>query len=76
MVEPIADEAAQQIGAAKHRTVGGRRAADHDVIAAAGAAVPAIEHELLGAEPRQTRDFVERSHLVDQLRASSRPASR
>ena len=67
MVQPVADQAAQQIGAAQHRRVGGRRAADHDVIAAASAGVAAVEHELLGAEPRETRDLVERGHVVDQL---------
>ncbi len=51
VVVPVAEQAPQQIGPAQERTVGRRRAAEHDVIAAAGAGMPAVEHELLGAEP-------------------------
>ncbi len=50
MILPEADQAAQQIGAAQERAVGGRGAADDDVIAAAGAGVAAVEHEFFGAE--------------------------
>ena len=52
MVLPVGDQAAQQVGPAQERAVGRRRAAEHDVVAAAGAGVPAVEHELLGAEAR------------------------
>ena len=47
---PVADQAAQQIGPAQERAVGRRRAAQHHVVAAAGAGVAAVEHELLGAQ--------------------------
>ena len=67
MVLPIRDQAAQQIGPAQEWTIGRGRAAEHDVIAAAGAGVAAVEHELLGAEPRQPRFFVDR-------RSSSQPS--
>ena len=60
VVVPVAHEAAQQIGPPQERAVGGRRAADDDVVAAAGAGVTAVEHELLGAEPRLPRLLVER----------------
>ena len=40
----------EQVGAAQERAVGRRLAAEHDVVAAAGAGVAAVEHELLGAE--------------------------
>ena len=59
MILPVGDQAAQQIGPAQERAVGRRRAAEHDVVAAAGAGVPAVEHELLGAEPRVARVLVE-----------------
>ena len=67
MVVPVADQAAQQIRPAQERAVGRRRAADDDVVAAAGAGVAAVEHELLGAEPRQPRLFVQRRRVIDQL---------
>ena len=50
MVLPIGDDAPQQIGAPQEGAVGRRDAAEHDVIAAAGADVPAVQHELLCAE--------------------------
>ena len=39
MIEPVAEHAAQQIGAAQKWAVGGRRSAHRKVISAAGAAV-------------------------------------
>ena len=60
MVLPEGDQALEQIGPAQERTVGRRRRADDDVIAAAGAGVPAVEQELLGAEAREARFFVQR----------------
>ena len=50
VVLPERDEAAQQVRAAQERAVGGRPAAEGDVVAAAGARVEAVERELLGAE--------------------------
>src|SRR5262245_27805939 len=52
MVVPIADEATEQIGTAEQRAVTGRLPAEDDVVTAAGARVPAIQHELFGAETR------------------------
>ena len=50
MVLPVGDDAGEQVGPAQERAVGRRDAAEHDVVAAAGADVAAVEHELLGAE--------------------------
>ena len=69
---PVRDQAAQQIGPAQERAVRRARAAEHDVVAAAGARVPAVEHELLGHEPRVVRVLVE--PLGD--RDASRPSCR
>ena len=67
MALPVEHQAAQQIGPAQERRVGRRRAAEHDVIAAAGADVAAVDHELVGAEPRLPRLFVERRRGLDRL---------
>ena len=67
MIVPVADQAAQQIGPPQQGAVGRRRAPEHHVVAAAGAGVPAVEHELLGAEPRLTRLVVERGRLMHEL---------
>ena len=67
MVLPIGDEAAQQVGPAQQRAVGRRRAAERDVIAAAGARMPAVEHEFLGAEPCLPRFLVQRFGRRHQL---------
>ena len=58
--EPVGDEAFEQVRPAQERAVERRRPADHDMIAAAGARVLAVDHELVGAEPRLARLFVER----------------
>ena len=44
-----------------------RRTADDDVVAAAGAGMAPVEHELLGAEPREARLLVEHGGLLDEL---------
>ena len=67
VVVPVAEQAAQQIGPPQERAVGRRRTAEDDVIAAAGAGVAAVEHELLGAEPRLPRLLVERRGLLNEL---------
>ena len=68
VVVPVGDQAAQQIGPAQERAVGRRRAAEHEVVAAAGAGVAAVEHELLGRRGRAClRLLVERRRLLDQL---------
>ena len=59
MALPVQHQALQQIRAAQERAVVGRRAADHDVVAAAGAGVAAVDHELVGAEPRLPRLLVD-----------------
>ena len=56
---PIEHQAFEEIGPAQERAVGGVAAAEDDVIAAAGSAVPAVDHELVGAEPREMRLLVE-----------------
>ena len=56
---PIEHQAFEQIGPAQERAVGGLEAAEHDVIAAAGAGMAAVDHELVGAEPREMGLLVE-----------------
>ena len=48
---PVEHDALEQVRPAQERTVGRRRTAEHDVVAAAGAGVAAVDHELVGAEP-------------------------
>ena len=43
------------------------RAAEHEVIAAAGAGVAAVEHEFLGAEAQLARRLVQERGVLDQL---------
>ena len=71
VVVPVGDQAAEQVGPAEERAVGRRRAAEDDVVAAAGAGVPAVEHELLGAQPRLPGLLVEDRGL----RRPARPTS-
>ena len=70
MTLPIEQQALEQIGPAQERAVGGIAAAEHDVIAAAGAGVAAVDHELVGAEARLMRVFVEAARDGRPLRAS------
>ena len=67
MVVPVADQAAQQSGIPQEGRIGGRRAADQDVISAAGAGVPAIEHEFFRGQAAEARFFVERRRVLDQF---------
>ncbi len=67
MVVPIRDQAGQQIGAAQERTVGRRRAAEHEVIAAAGSRMPAVGHELLAAQIALGRGLIQILRVIDQL---------
>jgi hypothetical protein len=55
MVVPVRDHAGEQIGPAQERRIARRRAAEHEVVAAAGAGVAPVEHELLGRQPRLAR---------------------
>ena len=50
MALPMQDEGAQEVGAAEEGRVQRGAAADDDVVAAAGAGVLAVDHELVGAE--------------------------
>ncbi len=59
MVVPVGDDAGQKVGASQKRAVGRCQAPHDDMIAAAGAGVAAIEHELLGRQPRKVRVLVE-----------------
>ena len=72
VVLPVADQAAQQVGPAQERAVGRRGAAEHDVVAAAGADMAAVEHEFFGAEPRLPRLLVERVGVASPARPSLR----
>ena len=47
---PMQDQAAQQVGSAQKRAVARRLAADHDMVAAAGAGVTPVDHEFICAE--------------------------
>ena len=67
MVVPVPDKTAQQIRPAQQGALARRRTADHDVVAAACSGVAAVEHELLGAQPRLSRFLVERRGVVHQL---------
>ena len=67
MVVPVGDQARQQVGPAEERALGDGRAAEHQVVAATGADVPAVEFELLRHEPAGPRLLVERCAKGDQL---------
>ncbi len=72
VIVPVAKQAAQQIGPAQERTVGGRGAAEHHVIAAARPGMPAVEHELLSSQPGLVRFFVQRRRVLDDRRPVGR----
>ena len=67
MVLPIGDDAGQQIRPPQERAVGRRHAAEHDVVAAAGADVSAVEPELLRAQSYLGGLFVDRCRDVDSV---------
>ncbi len=69
---PIGQQRHQQVGAAQQRRIGGRDAAERDVVAAAGAAMRAVDVERLGGQPRQPRLLVERFQLLLLLREAGR----
>ena len=66
MVVPVRDQAREQVRAAQERAVGRRRAAEHEVVAAARADVAAVDHELLAAQPRLPRGVVQEFGVVDE----------
>ena len=49
MVQPISDEALEQVGPPQKRAIGWRDSAERQMVAATGPGVPPIEHELLGS---------------------------
>ena len=67
MVLPVQHQARQQVRPAQHRAVRGARRAQRHVVAAAGAGVAAVEHELLGPQPGLARVLVQRLGVVHQL---------
>ena len=75
MIQPISDHAAQQIGTAQERAVGGRGSAQHKMIAAAGSGMPAVQHEFLGAQAGLARIFIERGGVGNQLLPVARQAA-
>ncbi len=64
---PVQDQRFEQVGAAQERAVIGRRAANNDVVTAAGARVLAVDHEFIGAQSRQPRLFIDRLGDRDAL---------
>ena len=67
MVEPVADQAAQQVGPAQEGRVERRRRAEDEVVAAAGTGVAPVEHELLAAQARLAGRVVEMHGALDEL---------
>ena len=67
MVVPEAEQGLQQVGPAQERAVGGLGRAQHDVVAAAGADVAAVEHELLGRQADLARFFVKFLAVLHEL---------
>ena len=64
---PVQHQALQQIGTAQERRIRRRAAADHDMIAAAGAGVAAVDQEAVGAEPDLRGVFIQAEGDVDRL---------
>ena len=74
MALPVQHQALQQIGTAQERRVRRRAAADHDMIAAAGAGVAAVDQEAVGAEPDFGGVFIEAEGDIDGLAPALSPA--
>ena len=70
---PVTDQAAQQIGPAQERAVLRSGAADHHVVAAAGAGVLPVQHEFLRAQTALAREFVERGGVCRPARPRMPP---
>jgi len=68
VVVPEGQQAGQQIWPTQEGTVRGRRAPQHEVIAAPRAGVPSIHHELLGRQSGFVRGLVQELGVVHQLR--------
>ena len=67
VVVPVTDQAPQQIGPPQKRTIFGRRAADHDVVAASRAAVLPVQHEFLRPQAALPGKLVECRGVLRQL---------
>ena len=50
MIVPVTDQAAQQVGAAQERRIERGQRAEYKMIAATGAGMAAVEHELLAGQ--------------------------
>ena len=64
---PVADQAAQQVGAAQEGRVRRGGATEDEVVAATGADMAAVDHELLAGQARLPRGLVEEFGALDQL---------
>src|SRR5262245_13013726 len=67
MIQPISDQAPQQVWTAKKRTIRWCRPSERQVIATACSGVPAIEHEFFGSQPAQARLLIERHCVVHKV---------
>src|SRR5262252_8366591 len=67
---PIQNQALEQVGSAQEGAIGRGPSSQCNVIAAAGADVATIDHELVGTEPAETRFLVERVREFDGLAPS------
>ena len=71
MTLPVGQHRDQQVGPAQQRRIGGRDAAERDVVTAAGAAVGAVDVERLGGQPGQPGLVVERVAVARAARRTS-----
>ena len=76
MVLPIGDDAGEQIGTPQEWAVGRRDAAEDDVVAAAGADLSSVDHELLGREPYLLCFVVDGRGDLDRRPATTLPGAR
>ncbi len=67
MIMPVSDEALEEIGPAQDGAVGRGGTAQDNMISAAGAGMPAIEHEFLRSQPGLPRFFVKHRGVEHQL---------
>ena len=67
MIVPVGDQALEQVRAAQEGRIVGRRTAKHEMVAAAGAGMATVDHELLGGQASQVRRVIEMRRLLDQL---------
>ena len=72
MIEPVTDEAAEQVGPAQNGAIRRGRAAQDDVVAAAGASVATVDHEFLGGKTCLPCFFVKGRRVVNEVGPASR----